>query len=274
MTRNKQKQKQTKRKKQTKTMEMEQPKTTEPMEKEEESKSKVKLITYSQTANKTNETKETNGSTSDETNKTNNSLGHWIAYCARVSNPANQQLTTETNDQRLIRYLIKNKHWSPFEMATICLEISSSRDIIRQVLRHRSFSFQEFSQRYANTSELGFVKRDCRMQDNKNRQNSLVCTDDELAMLWDMRQQEVIDCAQAAYNWAIDYGIAKEVARSVLPEGCQRSTAYINGSVRSWIHYIEVRTHPSTQLEHRELAIQCAAVIAPIFPMIMEFVHA
>jgi thymidylate synthase (FAD) len=193
-----------------------------------------------------------------------------IAYCARVSNPSNQ-MNTETSE-RLIRYLIKHKHWSPLEMASACLEITTTRDIARQLLRHRSFSFQEYSQRYADpTKDLEFVIRDARLQDPKNRQNSVVLDDtiasQNLREQWKWHQENVIEQAKIAYQWAVQRGIAKEQARAVLPEGNTVSRLEINGTLRSWIHYIEVRSDPSTQLEHRELAIACAGVIAHIFPM-------
>ena len=194
-----------------------------------------------------------------------------IAYCARVSNPSNQN-NTETSE-KLIRYLIKHKHWSPFEMASVCLEIETTRDIARQILRHRSFSFQEFSQRYANpTKDLDFVMREARLQDNKNRQNSIEVDNANIQANWKMRQSMVMSEVLEAYNWAIDAGIAKEQARSVLPEGNMESKLYMNGTIRSWIHYIELRSGPETQKEHREIAVECAKAIEPIFPMIMEFI--
>lgn len=200
-----------------------------------------------------------------------------IAFCARVSNPSNQ-FNTETSE-KLIRYLIKHKHWSPLEMVSACLEIETTRDIARQILRHRSFSFQEFSQRYADpTKDLDFVLRDARLQDTKNRQNSveldLVGNDDHrrLAYQWEQMQQRVIDAARDAYTWAVEHGIAKEQARSVLPEGNTISRLYMNGTLRSWIHYIELRAENGTQLEHREVAWACAKVIAEIFPMADELV--
>ena len=201
-----------------------------------------------------------------------------IAYMARVSNPSNQN-NTETNE-RLLRYLIKHKHWSPFEMQSICLEIETTRDIARQILRHRSFSFQEFSQRYADPGEMGypFELRDARIQDETNRQNSIEL-DPEMdghAILqgqWVNHQKRVMDSAEAAYKWAIDSGIAKEQARAVLPEGLTKSRMYMNGTVRSWMHYIDLRTTPGTQKEHMEVARACAYAINPVFPMIMEFAH-
>lgn len=193
-----------------------------------------------------------------------------IAYCARVSNPSNQ-FNSATAD-KLISYLIKHKHWSPFEMANATLEIETTRDIARQLLRHRSFSFQEFSQRYADpTSELSFVVRDARLQDQKNRQNSIaldLTKEDhrELYDIWAEKQKEVIKVAREAYSWAVSNGIAKEQARCVLPEGNTLSRLYVQGSIRSWIHYIQVRTEEGTQREHIELAREIAKVIYTIFP--------
>jgi thymidylate synthase (FAD) len=190
-----------------------------------------------------------------------------VAYCARVSNPANQS-NTETSE-RLIKYLIKHKHWSPLEMVSACIEVETTRDIARQFLRHRSFSFQEFSQRYADpTQELSFVVRDARLQDTKNRQNSITTDDLELQTQWEVYQNRVISEARTAYQWAIDNGIAKEQARAVLPEGNTVSRLYVNGTLRSWIHYIELRSSNGTQLEHIEVAKACAEVISKIFPMI------
>ena len=197
-----------------------------------------------------------------------------IAYMARVSNPSNQN-NTETNE-RLLRYLIKHNHWSPFEMQSICLEIDTTRDIARQILRHRSFSFQEFSQRYAEPREQGhpFELRDARVQDTTNRQNSVeLDRDDPLKRQWIAEQKKVVETSYAAYNWAISNGIAKEQARSVLPEGNTKSRMYMNGTVRSWMHYIDLRTTPGTQKEHMEVARACAYAINPVFPMIKEFVH-
>ena len=189
-----------------------------------------------------------------------------VAFCARVSNPSNQ-LNTETSE-KLITYLIKNAHWSPLEMVSACLEIETTRDIARQMLRHRSFSFQEFSQRYANPVEdLEFVTREARMQDPKNRQNSIDTDNSEIVNEWISKQNEVIEAATNAYNWAIDSGIAKEQARSVLPEGNTVSRLYMNGTLRSWIHYIELRAGNGTQKEHMEIAKACAEVIHIIFPM-------
>ena len=189
-----------------------------------------------------------------------------VAFCARVSNPSNQ-LNTETSE-KLITYLIKNAHWSPLEMVSACLEIETTRDIARQMLRHRSFSFQEFSQRYANPVEdLEFVTREARLQDPKNRQNSIDTDNSEIVNEWTSKQNEVIEAATNAYNWAIDSGIAKEQARSVLPEGNTVSRLYMNGTLRSWIHYIELRAGNGTQKEHMEIAKACAEVIYNIFPM-------
>jgi thymidylate synthase (FAD) len=192
-----------------------------------------------------------------------------VAFCARVSNPANQA-NTETNE-RLIRYLIKNDHWSPLEMVSICLEIETTRDIARQILRHRSFSFQEFSQRYA-VADLGFEFREARMQDTKNRQNSIETSDTRLQDTWETVQDRVAENAEVAYKWAIENGIAKEQARAVLPEGMTRSRMYMNGTLRSWVHYIKLRSGNGTQKEHRDIALACATVIATIFPMINEFI--
>ena len=197
------------------------------------------------------------------------SLQDLVAYCARVSNPANQN-NTQTNE-KLIRYLIKNQHWSPLEMVSVCLEIETTRDIARQILRHRSFSFQEFSQRYA-VADLGFECKEARLQDKKNRQNSIKTDDVELQNVWEQKQKEVAENAQTAYKWALDNGIAKEQARAVLPEGMTISRMYMNGTLRSWVHYISLRSGNGTQREHREIAIACACAIEKIFPMIMEFV--
>lgn len=200
-----------------------------------------------------------------------------IAYCARVSNPSNQ-LNTDTSE-KLIKYLIRHAHWSPLEMVSACLEITTTRDIARQILRHRSFSFQEFSQRYADpTKDLRFVFRDARRQDLKNRQNSIELdlsndADRFLASQWENIQQGVITKAREAYEWAIANGIAKEQARAVLPEGLIESRLYMNGTLRSWIHFIELRSANGTQLEHQEVAIACAKVIAEIFPMTSDLVQ-
>ena len=193
-----------------------------------------------------------------------------VAYCARVSNPSNQN--NKETSEKLIRYLINNKHWSPLEMANIVLEIETTRDIARQILRHRSFSFQEFSQRYADpTKDLEFVVREARLQDPKNRQNSIDVEDDALNKEWASKQYEIQDAAMAAYKWAIDKGIAKEQARVVLPEGLMMSRLYVNGTVRSWIHYVELRSDNGTQKEHIEIARCVARVISDIFPLIKEF---
>jgi len=193
-----------------------------------------------------------------------------IAFCARVSNPSNQ-LNVETAE-KLIRYLANNRHWSPFEMVSACLEIETTRDIARQLLRHRSFSFQEFSQRYADpTKDLEFICREARLQDKKNRQNSIETDDKMLQLEWERAQKRVIFTAQREYEWAIKNGIAKEQARAVLPEGLTLSRLYVNGTIRSWIHYIELRTGNGTQLEHIELALACAQAIHQAFPMIDEY---
>ena len=190
-----------------------------------------------------------------------------IAFCARVSNPSNQ-INTETSE-KLIKYLIKHKHWSPLEMTSACLEINTTRDIARQILIHISFSFQEFSQRYANPAEFGdqFVIREARLQDTKNRQNSIDVEDAELQAWWDAQQKFVIDHVSRIYQEAIDRGIAKEQARAILPEGNTKSRLYANGTIRSWIHYIELRAANGTQKEHMEIARECAKVIAKIFPL-------
>lgn len=190
-----------------------------------------------------------------------------IAYCARVSNPANQ-MNSETSE-KLIKYLIKHAHWSPLEMVSACLQIDTTRDIAHQIVRHRSFAFQEFSQRYANPQEFGnqFVIREARLQDLKNRQNSVETENVELHHAWMEQQQRVIDAASDAYNWAIKNGIAKEQARCVLPEGNTKTRLYMNGTLRSWIHYIELRGANGTQKEHMEIAHACAKVIAEIFPL-------
>jgi len=194
-----------------------------------------------------------------------------VAFCARVSNPANQ-LNTETS-QRLIKYLVRNQHWSPLEMVSACLEITTTRDIARQMLRHRSFSFQEFSQRYADpTQDLAFVTRQARLQDTKNRQNSIVTDDVELQAWWDAKQKFVIEHSRAIYQEAVARGIAKEQARAVLPEGLTESRLYMNGTLRSWIHFIELRSANGTQLEHQQVAVACAEVIAAIFPMLSDLV--
>ena len=195
-----------------------------------------------------------------------------IAYAARVSNPSNQ-LNSETS-ARLLNYLAKHKHWSPFEMVSACLEIETTRDIARQILRHRSFSFQEFSQRYADpTQDLDFVIREARLQDKTNRQNSIDVDDDYLQEEWNIRQKAVIDSAREAYAWAIENGIAKEQARAVLPEGNTVSRMYMNGTLRSWIHYIELRAENGTQKEHMQIAAEVAKVITEIFPLAENYVN-
>ena len=198
-----------------------------------------------------------------------------VAFCARVSNPGNQ--SNKETSEKLIRYLIKNQHWSPLEMVSVCLEIETTRDIARQMLRHRSFSFQEFSQRYADpTKELEFVLRDCRFQDTKNRQNSIPCNGSLGQALisdeWKRKQKILIALAKETYEWAVKQGIAKEQARAVLPEGNTVSRLYMNGTLRSWIHYIQLRSANGTQKEHIEIAKKCAEVIAKVFPMANEFV--
>jgi len=195
-----------------------------------------------------------------------------IAYCARVSNPSNQ-LNTETSE-KLIKYLVKHAHWSPLEMVSACIEITTTRDIARQILRHRSFSFQEFSQRYADpTKDLNFVTREARLQDPKNRQNSIETEDTELQDRWTAMQQRVTNEAKYVYEWAISNGIAKEQARAVLPEGLIESRLYMNGTLRSWIHFIELRSANGTQKEHQEVAVACAKVIAKIFPLAESLVQ-
>jgi thymidylate synthase (FAD) len=194
-----------------------------------------------------------------------------VAFCARVSNPSNQ-LNSDTSE-KLIRYLVRNQHWSPLEMVSACLEITTTRDIARQILRHRSFSFQEFSQRYADpTKDLNFVTREARLQDEKNRQNSVVVDDLSLQNEWYRAQQRVIYAARREYEWAIKNGIAKEQARAVLPEGLTESRLYMNGTLRSWIHFIELRSANGTQREHQLVAQACAEVIAKIFPMASDLV--
>jgi thymidylate synthase (FAD) len=212
----------------------------------------VKLINYSQSPDGMN-------------------LLEQVAFAARVSNPTNQN-NSETAE-KLVRYLIKHQHFSPLEMVSVCLEIDTTRDIARQILRHRSFSFQEFSQRYADASQLGFVTRDARLQDMKNRQNSLPSTDFTLDDMWQIQQNKLLEQVQKTYKWALDNGIAKEQARAVLPEGNTKSRMYMNGTLRSWVHYIQLRSANGTQKEHQEIALACAAAIEPIFPMIMEYVN-
>lgn len=221
---------------------------------------KVKLVSYSQP-------------TAEFAQQGVDDAQELIAYCARVSNPANQ-FNTETSE-KLIRYLVKHKHWSPLEMVSACCEITTTRDIARQILRHRSFSFQEFSQRYADpTAELddAFVLRECRLQDTKNRQNSIETEDTQLANEWHRAQQRVLYAVKREYEWAIKNGIAKEQARAVLPEGLTVSRMYMNGTLRSWVHFIELRSGNGTQKEHMEVARACAEVIAQIFPMAAELV--
>ena len=212
----------------------------------------VKLISYSQGADGKN-------------------LLDQIAYAARVSNPANQN--NSDTSEKLVRYLINNQHWSPLEMVSLTLEIETTRDIARQILRHRSFSFQEFSQRYADASQLGFEVRDARLQDTKNRQNSIETDNDYLKDRWEEEQLAVRMRIEQAYKWALDNGIAKEQARAVLPEGMTKSRMYMAGTLRSWVHYIQLRSANGTQKEHREVALACADAIEPIFPMIKEYVN-
>lgn len=213
----------------------------------------VQLINYSQTPLRKN-------------------LLEQIAYIARVSNPSNEN--NDESAEKLVRYLIKHNHWSPLEMVSICLRIETTRDIARQILRHRSFSFQEFSQRYADpTKDLKFVTRNARLQDKKNRQNSIETDDRELMEIWDEMQSKVIRESRNAYTWAVTNGIAKEQARAVLPEGNIMSRMYMNGTLRSWVHYIQLRTGNGTQKEHMEVARKCADAIEPIFPMIREYVN-
>ena len=221
---------------------------------------KVKLVSYSQP------TEEFNSVGIDN-------VQELVAYCARVSNPANQ-LNTETSE-KLIKYLIRHAHWSPLEMVSACIEIETTRDIARQILRHRSFSFQEFSQRYADpTAELdqAFTLRQARLQDTKNRQNSIETDDTMLAIEWERAQKRVLFAVEREYKWAIANGIAKEQARAVLPEGLTISRLYMNGTLRSWIHFIELRSANGTQKEHQEVALACAKVIAEIFPMATDLV--
>ena len=198
-----------------------------------------------------------------------NSALDLVAYCARVSNPSNQN--NKQTSEKLVKYLMKHKHWSPLEMVSACLEIETTRDIARQILRHRSFSFQEFSQRYANPTEaLAFEKREARLQDPKNRQNSIYVEDAELQLKWQEKQETVIREAYQAYTWAVENGIAKEQARAVLPEGNTVSKMYVNGTLRSWIHYIELRGANGTQKEHMDIALSCKQVFKEQFPIISE----
>jgi len=223
---------------------------------------KVKLVNYSQDPKGRN-------------------LLEQIAFAARVSNPANQN--NNESAEKLVRYLIKHKHWSPLEMVNVCLEIETTRDIARQILRHRSFSFQEFSQRYADVSQLGMELKEARLQDVKNRQNSIEIGDQTtwdpvgeklipLKDAWEFEQKRIVDLTSSVYRWAISNGIAKEQARAVLPEGMTVSRMYMNGTLRSWVHYIQLRSGVETQKEHREIALACANAIESIFPMIKEFV--
>ena len=206
-------------------------------------------------------------------NGVNNTLQDLVAFCARVSNPENQY--NLVSNERLINYLIRNQHWSPLEMVNICLEIEATRDICRQILRHRSFSFQEFSQRYASVN-MGFVPKEARIQDLKNRQNSIELKDsneeNQLKEEWKTKQEELAKLSEETYKWALEKGIAKEQARAVLPEGMTMSRMYMNGSLRSWVHYILLRTGNGTQKEHQTVAIECAREIAKIFPMIIGMV--
>ena len=224
---------------------------------------KVKLISYSQPT----ENLKVEGLTNAQ---------ELIAFCARVSNPTNQ-MNMSTSD-KLIRYLVKHKHWSPLEMVSLCLEIETTRDIARQILRHRSFSFQEFSQRYADpTQHLEFVIREARLQDEKNRQNSIKLSEESsaksLQQAWEIKQQAMITLAKETYTWAIQQGIAKEQARAVLPEGLTMSRLYMNGTLRSWVHYLELRSGHGTQQEHMDIAMACASVITKVFPLIQEFIQ-
>ena len=202
-----------------------------------------------------------------------NDLLDLVAYCARVSNPANQM--NSATSEKLVKYLIKHAHWSPLEMVNVCMEIDTTRDIAHQIVRHRSFAFQEFSQRYADPDSMGdtFTTREARLQDAKNRQNSIELDDEsDLHYAWREKQREVIDKARSAYEWAIQNGIAKEQARVVLPEGNTKTRLYMNGTIRSWIHYIELRGANGTQKEHMQIAHACAEVINKIFPMTKELV--
>lgn len=217
---------------------------------------KVKLVSYSQSSPIKYELRD---------------IQRVVGYCARVSNPNNQH--NSESSEKLLKYLIKHKHWSPFEMASACLEIETTRDIARQLLRHRSFSFQEFSQRYADpTDDLAFEIREARLQDNKNRQNSIEVDDQALTAWWDAQQKFIIENVQRIYKEAIDKGIAKEQARSILPEGNTKSRLYVNGTIRSWIHYVELRSSNGTQKEHMELAKTIGQVITKIFPLMEEFI--
>ena len=212
----------------------------------------VKLISYSQPA---------------EGSELTNDLLQLVAYCARVSNPGNQN--NEQTAEKLVKYLIKHKHWSPLEMVSVCLEIETTRDIARQILRHRSFTFQEFSQRYADpTEDLSFVTREARLQDTKNRQNSIeIPMEDSINYVWESYQEVIIERCKQAYQWAVEAGIAKEQARAVLPEGLTKSRMYVNGTLRSWIHYMDLRSANGTQKEHIDIARACAEVIYQLFPV-------
>ena len=196
-----------------------------------------------------------------------------IAMMARVSNPSNQN--NSKTSEKLVKYLIKHKHWSPFEMVSLTLEIDTTRDIAHQIVRHRSFAFQEFSQRYADPAAMGFPYelRETRLQDETNRQNSVETNDELLNKHWIQQQKRVMDVADGVYKWAIGVGIAKEQARAVLQEGLTKSRLYMAGTLRSWIHYVDVRTTPGTQKEHLEIARQCGQIIEPFFPMMKDFVH-
>ena len=217
---------------------------------------KVKLMGYTQTV--------------PETFIGIDNLQDFVAYCARVSNPANQM--SSATAEKLIKYLIKHKHWSPLEMVSATMEIETTRDIARQLLRHRSFSFQEFSQRYADPADMDgvFETSEARLQDTKNRQNSIETDDAELQAQWNIVQEAVIQEAEEAYEWAIENGIAKEQARKVLPEGLTLSRLYVNGTLRSWVHYIELRSANRTQKEHMELAKACGQAIAKVFPLVKD----
>ena len=219
---------------------------------------KVKLVSYSQP-------------TTDFAALGVDNAQELIAYCARVSNPANQ-LNTETSE-KLIRYLIKHQHWSPLEMVSACCEIETTRDIARQILRHRSFSFQEFSQRYADASQLGFTVREARLQDNKNRQNSIETDDSDLHKTWKIKQEQLIHETKLAYKWAIENGIAKEQARAILPEGNTNSRLYMAGTLRSWIHYCQLRMDNGTQKEHREIAKDCWNILCEQFTFLTELTN-
>ena len=220
----------------------------------------IRLVSYSQP-------------TSDFLTKDIDDAQDLIAFCARVSNPANQ-MNTETS-KKLLKYLSKHKHWSPFEMVSACLEIKTTRDIAHQIVRHRSFSFQEFSQRYAdpNDQDEMFEYSEARLQDPKNRQNSIDVDDAKLQLDWEHAQRRIAVLAKKEYDWAIKKGIAKEQARKVLPEGITKTTLYMNGTLRSWIHYIELRSANGTQKEHMEIAIECAKAIAEIFPSVNDYVE-